>query len=85
MAGAVMAEKVEAHARDHGAGTDERDEGDQPVAKEEPHRNGIGCAHRYVEGQTAQLERVTPKSGSAGSSSSIATGIGQRHSSRSIR
>jgi hypothetical protein len=49
----VVAEEVERATGHGGASTDERDERDQPVAKEEPHRKGIGCACRYVEGRTA--------------------------------
>jgi hypothetical protein len=53
VAGAVVAEEVEGRAGDDRARTEEHDEGDQPVAKEEPHRKDIGCALRYVEGRTA--------------------------------
>jgi hypothetical protein len=53
MSGRVVAEEVERSTGHGGAGTDERDEWDQPVAKEEPHRKGIGCARRYEEGRAA--------------------------------
>jgi hypothetical protein len=53
VARAVVAKKMEARARDDRARTDERDEWDQPVAKEEPHRVGIGRAASYEEGPTA--------------------------------
>jgi hypothetical protein len=53
MRGGVVGEKVEGRAGDDGAGAHECDDGDEPVAKEEPHRLGIGCALRNVEGRTA--------------------------------
>jgi hypothetical protein len=51
--GRVMAEEVQARTRDDSARTHERDDRDQPVAKEEPHRLGIGCALRNGEGRVA--------------------------------
>jgi hypothetical protein len=53
VARAVVTEKMEACAGENRPCTDERDERDQPVAKEEPHRIPIGCALRDVEGRTA--------------------------------
>jgi hypothetical protein len=52
-AGRGVSEEVQGSTRQSRARSYERDEAEQPVAKEEPHRKGIGCAPRRVEGRVA--------------------------------
>jgi hypothetical protein len=49
----VVSEEMEPGGRREGPGAEQRHERDQPIAKEEPHRVGIGRGAASVKGPAA--------------------------------